>query len=287
LNVEKALIDIANVKDAITGEMDFNTDISICGKTVEEMMKNLKGDITFTITDGQLGPFGKIENMILAENIRESQFFQTALGGIINNLASIDTSHFKTLEGLIKFDDGIAHITPITTIGPVMSLFIAGDFDLLKNTADMKVRAKLGSVIANMLGPLSQLNPINLVQATPGLNVVMAKTFFLFCEQLTPEESAALPSLESQLDDKMATKFQIVLRGDVSKPLKLIKSFKWLALASEMEKAKSFVETLPDPSLVEDPNNATIEAIMQAQEAKAREDAKLKNKIKRFFAKDN
>lgn len=287
LNVEKALIDIANVKDAITGEMDFNTDISICGKTVEEMMKNLKGDITFTITDGQLGPFGKIENMILAENIRESQFFQTALGGIINNLASIDTSHFKTLEGLIKFDDGIAHITPITTIGPVMSLFIAGDFDLLKNTADMKVRAKLGSVIANMLGPLSQLNPINLVQSTPGLNVVMAKTFFLFCEQLTPEESAALPSLESQLDDKMATKFQIVLRGDVSKPLKLIKSFKWLALASEMEKAKSFVETLPDPSLVEDPNNATIEAIMQAQEAKAREDAKLKNKIKRFFAKDN
>ena len=287
LNVEKALFDLANVKDAITGTMNFETDISINGATVEEMMKNLKGDVTFKIEDGQLGPFGKIENMILAENIRESQFFQTALGGVINNLASIDTSHFKTLDGLIKFENGIAHITPITTIGPVMSLFIAGDFDLLKNTTDMKVRAKLGSVIANMLGPLSQLNPINLVQSTPGLNVVMAKAFFLFCEQLTPEESAAIPSLESKLDDKMATKFQIVLRGDVSKPLKLIKSFKWLALSSEMEKAKSFVEALPDPSLVEDPNNATIEAIMQAQEAKAKEDAKLKNKVKRFFTKDN
>ena len=286
LNTEKALLDIANVKNAITGNLGFNTDIQIKGNTVPEMMKNLKGNVVFNIQNGQLGPFGKIENMILAENIRESQFFQTALGGVINNLASIDTSRFKTLDGKIVFDNGIAHIDPIVTVGNVMSMHIAGNFDLLQNTLDMKVRAKLGSVIANLLGPLSQLNPINLVQATPGLNVVMAKTFFLFCETLTPEETAALPHLETPLDDKMATKFQIVLRGDVAKPLRLIKSFKWLALASEIESAKNFVSTLPDPSLVEDPANATLENIIKAQEEKAKEDAKLKNKIKKLFVKN-
>ncbi len=283
LNVEKALIDLANVKDAITGTMSFNTDIKIGGSTPEEMMKNLNGVVVFSISDGQLGPFGKIENMIMAENIRESQFFQTALGGIINNLATIDTSHFKTMDGIIMFDGGIARINPIITTGNVMSLHIAGDFNLLKNTVDMKVRAKLGSVIANLLGPLSQLNPVNLVQATPGLNVVMAKTFFLFCETLTPEETEALPHLETPLDDKMATKFQIVLSGDVAKPLSLIKSFKWLALASEIEQAKNFVNTLPDPSIVGDSEDATLENILKAQEEKAKEDAKLKNKIKRFF----
>ena len=287
LNVEKALLALANLKDTLTGTLDFNTDLTIGGTTVEEMMKNLKGDVKLLITDGQLGPFGKIENMILAENIRESQFFQTALGGVINNLTSIDTSHFKTLNGLITFNEGVAHINPITTVGTVMSVHIAGDFDLLKNTADMKVRAKLGSVITSLLGPLAQLNPVNLVQATPGLNVVMAKTFFLFCETLTPEETSALPRLESDLDDKMATKFQLVVRGDVAKPLTLIKSFKWLALASEIEQAEKFVSSLPDPSIVEDPQNATIENIMQAQEEKAKEDAKLKNRIKRFFIKDN
>ena len=36
------------------------------------------------------------------------------------------------------------------------------------------------------------------------------------------------------------TKFQIVLRGDVAKPLKLVKSFKWLALQADMDKAESF-----------------------------------------------
>ena len=143
----------------------------------------------------------------------------------------------------------------------------------------MKVRAKLGSVITSLLGPLAQLNPVNLVQATPGLNVVMAKTFFLFCETLTPEETSALPRLESDLDDKMATKFQLVVKGDFAKPLTLIKSFKWLALASEIEQAEKFVSSLPDPSIVEDPQNATIENIMQAQEEKAKEDAKLKNRM--------
>ena len=285
LNVEKALKDLANVTNALTGTASFSSDLVISGSTVEEIMKNLKGGVTFTVEDGQLGPFGKLENMIMAENIRESKFFQTALGGIINNLATIDTSHFKTMDGIISFENGIAHIIPIVTTGNVMSLHIAGDFNLLENSADMKVRAKLGSVIANLLGPLSQLNPINLVQATPGLNVVMAKTFFLFCETLTPEETAQLPHLETPLDDKMATKFQIVLRGDVSKPLKLIKSFKWLALASEIDSAKNFVNTLPDPSIVDDPN-ATLEEILKAQEEKAKEDAKLKNKIKRIFIKE-
>lgn len=285
LNVEKALLALANMKDTLSGDLAFRTDITLSGSTMEEQMKSLKGTVTFAMTDGQLGPFGKLENMILAENIRESQFFQTALGGVINNLATVDTSHFSLMNGQILFDNGIAHINPITTIGNVMCLHISGDFNLLENTTDMKVRAKLGSVIANMLGPIAQLNPINLVQATPGLNVVMAQAFSLFCEQLTPEESAAIPNLPTKLDDNMATKFQIVLRGDVAKPMSLIKSFKWLALASEIEQAQNFVSTLPDPSIVEDPNNATIEAILKAQELQAKEDTKLTNKLIRFFKK--
>ena len=285
LNVEKALLALANMKDTLSGDLAFRTDITLSGSTMEEQMKSLKGTVTFAMTDGQLGPFGKLENMILAENIRESQFFQTALGGVINNLATVDTSHFSLMNGQILFDNGIAHINPITTIGNVMCLHISGDFNLLENTTDMKVRAKLGSVIAHMLGPIAQLNPINLVQATPGLNVVMAQAFSLFCEQLTPEESAAIPNLPTKLDDNMATKFQIVLRGDVAKPMSLIKSFKWLALASEIEQAQNFVSTLPDPSIVEDPNNATIEAILKAQELQAKEDTKLTNKLIRFFKK--
>ena len=53
-----------------------------------------------------------------------------------------------------------------------MSMYIAGTMNLLDNSADMKVRAKLASVISDSLGPLANINPVNLVKNTPGLNVV-------------------------------------------------------------------------------------------------------------------
>lgn len=282
IDANKALIGVANMKDTLSGTVSFKTDIGMQGVTYEEQMKSLDGTVDFAVIDGQLGPFGKLENMILAENIRESQFFQTALGGVINSLTTIDTTHFSLIDGHIMLKDGIAYIDPITTAGDVMCLNITGSMDLLANTIDMKVRGKLASFISNMLGPIAQLNPINLVKITPGLNVIMAQAFALFCEQVTEQELAAIPALGDSVEN-LATKFQIVLRGDVAKPLSLLKSFKWLALSSEMEQAQGFVSTLPDPSIMGDVSSATVEEIMQAQELKAIEDAKLKNRLIRFF----
>ena len=120
------------------------------------------------------------------------------------------------------------------------------------------------------------------MKITPGLNVIMAQAFSLFCEQVTQEELAAIPPLGDSVEN-LATKFQIVLNGDVAKPLTLLKSFKWLALSSEIEQAQGFVSSLPDPSIMGDVENATVEEILKAQELKAIEDAKLKNRLIRFF----
>ena len=285
IDVEEAVFAVANMKDMLAGTAEFSTDIQLQGSSLEEQMKSLAGTVDFKIHDGQLGPFGKLENMILAENIRESKFFQTALGGVINSIATIDTSRFDEMNGHLTFSDGIVHINPITTAGNVLCLYIAGDFNLLENTADMKVRTKIASAVSNMLGPIAQLNPINLVKVTPGLNVVMAQAFSLFTAQASQEELDAIPLLLGDSAENLATKFQIIVKGDVAKPLSLIKSFKWLALDSELQAAEAFVKTLPDPSIMGDVENATIEEILAAQEAKAKEDAKLINRVKRFFKK--
>lgn len=288
-DVEKSLLVLANMKDALSGTLSFDTDISLDGAASNQaaQMKSLKGDVNFIIDDGQLGPFGKIENLILAENIRESEFFKTTIGGVINNLTSIQTSHFNQMIGHLEFNDGIVNINPITTSGDVMCLHIAGDMNLLTNEADMKLRGKLGSQLSNMLGPIAAVNPVNLVKVTPGLNVMAAQAFQFFCEQISEAEMNAIPDFDQKFNMLSTTKFQVVLKGNVEKPLSLIKSFKWLALSDEIENAQQFVSTLPDPSIVEDPANATYEQIMQAQqlqaELQAKEDAKLKNKLIRFF----
>ena len=101
---------------------------------------------------------------------------------------------------------------------------------------------------------------------------------------------AALPSLGDGKSDDYATKFQIKLKGDTRKPLKMIKSFKWLALNSDIESAKNFVDAMPTPEPGEE--NMSVEELVklreeQAQEAQRIEEAnksifsKIKNKLKR------
>lgn len=261
LDVEKTLLDAAAMKDTLTGKMDFNTDISLKGITYEEQMKTLKGTLNFTMKDGTLGPFGKIENLIMAENIRETAFFQSTIGTVINSLLSFDTSHYNTLKGELRFNNGIAEINPITSTGDVMGTYIFGDFDLLKNIIDIKLRGRLGSQVSDSMGPLSMLNPVNLVKATPGMSIVLGKMFALFCEEVTEDEIAQIPNLGKDISETNSTKFQVVVRGDVAKPLTLIKSFKWLALQSEIENAKSYLNTIPQNTLPVDITNIDKEEI--------------------------
>jgi len=291
-DVENALLVLANMKDALSGTASFDTDITIdaAASTQAEQMKSLKGDVDFEITDGQLGPFGRIENLILAENIRNSKFFETTIGSVVKSITTIETSHFNIMNGHLEFLDGVVNIKPITTVGNVLCLHIAGNMNLLTNDADMKLRARMGSQLSNMLGPLAAINPINLVKVTPGLNVMAAQAFQFFCESITLEEMNALPNFSKDFSEMSTTKFQVVLRGNLEKPLSMIKSFKWLALDTDIAAAENFVSTLPDPSIVEDPANATYEQIMAAkaeQEAlQAKEDAKIINRVKRLFKRE-
>ncbi|MCD8377598.1 MAG: hypothetical protein LUB59_02280 [Candidatus Gastranaerophilales bacterium] len=278
INTEKALKDAANMSDALSGTTSFNMKAQMKGSTYEEQMKSLKGTVNFKIKDGSLGPCGKLENMILAENIRESKFFETTLGGIVGGLATIDTAHYEELSGKMSFKNGCAIINPITSKGNVMCIHISGTFDLLKNEADMKVRGKLASMISNMLGPIAALNPINLLKATPGINVAMAKAFSIFTVAITQEEMDAIPSFGKNQSELSATKFQIVLQGDVAKPLSMIKSFKWLAVQSDIDNAQSFADNMPEEYLLADPTTPEAQA---AAEAKAKEDAKPINRLKR------
>jgi hypothetical protein len=284
LDVEQALQDAAAMKDTLSGTADFKADISLKGATYEEQMQSLKGTVDFDVKDGQFGPFGKLENLILAENIRESAFFQTALGGMLSGLLTIDTTHFSELTGSLSFEDGICHIDPITSLGNILSLHVFGDFDLLRNYADMKVRARMASLVSNLLGPLGAINPANLLNSAASLNVVTAKAFSIFCEMVPEEEMAILPSFANKYVDNAATKFQIVVRGDVAKPLTLVKSFKWLATATEYNNAVDYVNSLPEP--IEGEENASIEQTIADTAAIEAEKQTFGYKVKHLFSKD-
>lgn len=285
IDVAKAMLDAAGMKDMLSGTAKFDAKLSIDGnaKTPQAQMKGIQGDVNFDVVNGQFGPFGKIENLIIAENIRESQFFQTALGGVINSLTSIDTTHFADLSGHLNLEGGVCHIDPITSLGNVLTLHIFGDFDLVKNYADMKVRAKMSSIISKVLGPLNAINPINLMNSAASLNVVTAKAFSLFCEVVPADELNTLPSFENSYVDSGAAKFQLRVNGDVAKPLTLVKSFKWLTSQAQFDDAMAFVSALPDP--VEGSTATNIEEAIAEAKALEAEKKTVKYKLKHLFDK--
>ncbi|MBR1424639.1 AsmA family protein [bacterium] len=291
-DVEKVLLETMNMKDMVSGVANFIADISFEGTSINDQLKSLKGYIDFNIKNGQLGPFGKIENFLMAENIRENAFFSSTIGSVITNLVTFDTSRFNSLYGHLTFEGGTVNISPIKSQGNVMSMFILGKAGLLDNTADIKVRAKLASAFSDKLGPLANINPINLVKHTPGLNIVAVKMFALFCEEVSEEEMNAIPELGEGKSDENATKLQIKLRGDTRKPLKMLKSFKWLALDSDIQNAKDFVDTLPTPEAGEE--DLSVEELIELRKQQAMEQAAIEaaaqaeakkpiNKLKNIF----
>ena len=240
LDSDKALTDAANMKNMISGDLDFKTNISLKGATYIEQMKSLKGDVDFELTDGQYGPFAKLENFFLAENVRENPFFKNTIGVILTPITTIDSTHYEKLNGKVSFKDGVVNLGSIKSQGDILCILINGDMNLLTNELDSKVRVRLASAVSDMLGPIAMANPVNLVKNTPGLNVASSKLFSVFSQVVTPEEYKEIPDFAKDHSDANATKFQIVLDGNVAKPLSLVKSFKWLALQEDMDKASEF-----------------------------------------------
>ena len=182
-------------------------------------------------------------------------------------------------------DGGVCHLDPITSLGNVLTLHIFGDFDVVKNYADMKVRAKMSSIISKVLGPLKAINPVNLMNSAASMNIVTAKAFSLFCEVVPESELATLPAFENSYVDSGAAKFQLKVKGDAAKPLTLVKSFKWLSSKAEFDAAESFIESLPEQ--VEGSTATTIDEVIAEAKALEEEKKTLKYKVKHLFVKDN
>ena len=83
VDADDMLVNAANMKDTLSGTAEFTTDITLSGATYEEQMKTLKGDIWFRMKNGTYGPFSKLENFFLAENIRENPVFKNTIGLIL------------------------------------------------------------------------------------------------------------------------------------------------------------------------------------------------------------
>lgn len=262
-NVEKLFVEMFNMKDVISGILNFKMNVTYRGDKYEECLKSLKGYADFNVRNGKLGPFGKFENFLMAENLRNNSVLSTDIGMVLPEIVEVPTSQFNYMFGHLNFNRGMAKLQPVKTQGRFMSMNIGGTVDLLDNDANLRLTGKVLSNFAENLGILYTLNPSKISKLDT--ENALVKDFSEYSDVISEKDLHSIPHIKSLSKEDEFVIFEVLLHGDTRIPLKMIKSFKWLASDVEMEKAKSHLEKLKVPEVIEGTNEISTELIPSTQ----------------------
>lgn len=262
IDSNKLLTDSANLKNTISGLLNFNTNISLCGATYLEQMKSLKGNLDFEIKDGSYGPFAKLENFFLAENIKQNALFKNTVSSLITPLKAIDTTKFKKLTGKLSFNNGTIKLNPITSQGDTLCLLINGNLNLLNNNINANVYSHLNHDLSDKMGILAQTNPKYIINNSANINYAYISLYTIFSKVIDNNTFNKIPNFTTDYDKNATTKFQILLQGNLQKPANIVKSFKWLVSNEEMNEVNkikdNYLKSKKDKALQTIFNNSSI-----------------------------
>ncbi len=291
MNAETAIRGAAGIKNALSGTLGFNANVTLHGATDVEMIKNLKGKASFNISDGEFGNLGRFENMLFAQNLMTNPIIKGAVNSVQALPTIKNTAKFKTITGNMTFNEGWAYLDPIKTSGPSMSYYIVGKYNILNATANVAILGRISAEVVSLLGPLGELSVTKLTSYIP----VLGKATGILINALTmdpaTERTSFIPPLSS--GETKFKDFKVEFNGGVESKSS-IKSFKWLSkcdtselesltLKEQIEKTKETVQEIRQQQ-IDAFNKKLEEQRQQAQEARQQMlDAKegLKNLFKK------
>lgn len=226
MNATSAITGAAGIKNALSGTLGFDTKVSLQGILYEDMVKSLKGDFSFSITDGALGKIGRLENFLNAQNILANSVMRLALNSITQLTTVRNTANFKYVKGDMTFNNGWANISSIKTCGPAMSYFVKGKSNILNGTTNVIILGRLSSDVVALLGPIGELSVDKLTSYIPKFGTLTAVIIKSMTTNPAEENVANIPPLSSGV--KSYKDFKVVFNGGIESQSS-VKSFKWLS----------------------------------------------------------
>ena len=228
---------VAIKKDTISGIMDFDSTL----KGNLSSKQNLNGNIKFSVHNGHMGTLGKLEHLLYAQNVIADNMLRTSLSVVTKAITLKDTGLFKYLNGDIAMKDGIANINMLQSQGPLMSLFIKGQYYPATDYAKLVVLGRLSDEIVSGLGSFGEFSFNKLmIMLTGDENKLNIKV----------DDIEKLP----QLPMKNTKEFRTVINGILEKPSSVIQ-FNWISYSQKSlkqkevpmtnEKIPDFIDALP------------------------------------------
>ena len=290
MNALKAIEGAAGIKNALSGTLGFSADVSLNLASQEEMMKSLKGTAGFNIDNGTLLNLGKLENFLLADNIRKNSIMSAAVNSITALPTIKNTAQFKYITGDLSFNNGWAELKPVKTSGPSMSYYITGRYNLLNGTANVTVLGRLAAEVVKLLGPVGELSVDKLTSYIPKFGNLTSSVLKTMTTSPKGEKIEEIPPLSTGSTNYKD--FKVSFNGGIESSSS-VKSFKWLSdcdtsqiesvtLKEQLENTKNAIQEAHQ-NTVNDIKNK-IDEIKKQNETNKEQFQNLQNNLKNLFS---
>ena len=225
LDAASAINGAAGIKNALTGTLGFTANVTTSGATDVELIKNLKGQVSFDIKEGAFAGIGRIEMLLSANNIMSN----IILKAVVAALSSVDvikqSANFDYIKGNMTFSDGWANISSITSAGENTAYYITGKYNILNGTANLIILGRLSSDVVAVLGPLGELSVDKFTSYIPKFGSLTSSIIKTMTTNPATEKTENIPSLTG--GDTVYKDFKVEFNGGIEST-SAVKSFKWL-----------------------------------------------------------
>lgn len=226
LNAEKAVKGAIGISNALTGTLGFDTKLSLLALDYEDMMRSLKGDLSFKVANGSFGSIGRIENFFTASNIANNSILKATVSSLSNLSGLKDAAKYDYISGELDFNNGWANLKNIKSAGPTLAYYVTGKYNLINATTNVVILGRLHSSIVSSLGVLGELSADVLLGQIPKFGALTASIVNTLTANPKGENIAAIPSLTGNTPDKYKD-FKVNFNGGIDSTSS-IKSFKWI-----------------------------------------------------------
>ncbi len=250
LNATSAAAAFMPADKGISGTLDFDASVNMIGTTPQQQLNTLRGNADILIKNGRLGQLGRFEHFLYAQNLLSQKLIYASLNSAKQAISPQDTGVISYLKAKVKFSSGYAHINPVLTSGPKMSMFVKGKINLKNQHVDLKILGTISQNVSSSLGLLGSMTIKDFLDEHTKYGSVVANLFNSYNIELPEVDISKIPQLTPNY--KQQTKnFQVIISGDPNS-VSAVRSFTWVNPQGTKEKIltekvkKAINEALPE-----------------------------------------
>jgi hypothetical protein len=280
LNAEKAVAGAVGISNALTGTLGFDTNLTLKVVDYEEMMRSMKGKLSFKVVNGSFGNIGRLENFFGASNIVSNAILKTTVATLSNLSAVKNSAKYDYITGDMTFSNGWANLNSIKSTGQTLAYFVYGKLHLVNMSTNLTLLGRLDQSVVSLLGPVGELSADKLLSAIPKFGTLTASIANALTTNPKGERVSEIPALSN--GSKAYKDFKVIFNGGIESS-NSIKSFKWLTNVdtSALEPQQNVIETIKSlKTTVGDDVQNVVDTVKTQKEALKNTANELKNLFK-------